>query len=170
MATLISVFITTYLMAGVVYLGCKKESYSHFKDTISELGERGSEIFRSASYGLFLPVGLGLLFIAIGADKNEVLLGLSICLSVGYTVSAFSPCDPGSPIEGSWRQHIHNLAGFVQYAGGIYFLLQVSGYSIFAGIVFICLIFISFPQNPVRGIAQRVAELLLFGSLIYLTL
>ncbi|ELR72825.1 hypothetical protein C900_00786 [Fulvivirga imtechensis AK7] len=169
MATLVSISMSVYLLLGVVYLGSKKQSYNHLKHTISELGERGSVVFKLANYGLFLPVGLSLMLFALIASKNEVLQGLSICLSIGYALAAFFPCDPGSPIEGSWRQHIHNLAGFVQYAGGIYFLFQGQDYSLVAGIIFICLIFISFPQNPARGVAQRIAELLLFGILIHLT-
>ena len=169
MATLISISITTYLILGVLYLGKKKETYSHFRHTISELGEKGSKIFGLASYGLFLPVGLALLLITLVAGENDVLCGLSLCVSAGYTISAIFPCDYGSPLAGSWRQQIHNLAGFVQYAGGVYFLSQQPKYSLFADIIFICLILISFPKNPVRGVAQRVAELLLFGSLIHLT-
>jgi hypothetical protein len=42
-------------------------------------------------------------------------------------------------------------------------------YKIGAYVVIVCIIITSIPKNPIRGLAQRVAEVLLFGSLIELS-
>jgi len=102
-------------------------------------------------------------------------MGLSLALAAGYIISAFFPFDSGSPASGSWKQQLHN-------AGGIYFLLQAaqSGLQLLGvpfktvGFVVVgCIVVTSIPNNPVRGLAQRIAELLLFalstGVDIYLT-
>ena len=130
------------------------------------------------NYGLFLPVGVLLFIIAFLNFSNSVLLGLSFCLGIGYVVAAFFPCDPGSPYTGSGRQHIHNLGGFIEYAGGLIFLMRASeqklsffniDYKLMGFLVIVCIIITSIPKNPYRGLAQRVAELILFGSLIELS-
>jgi Protein of unknown function (DUF998) len=175
---ILSMAVTAYLTAGIFYLGYKKAGYNHFKHTISELGETGSGLEKQVGFGLFLPVGIGLLVIAFINWDHEIVRGLSACLAVGYLVAAFFPCDKGSPTSGTWKQQVHNLGGFIEYAGAIYFLMKAGEYDLFIfgidfkinGIfVLVCVIITSIPGNPVRGLAQRLAELLLFGVLIYLT-
>jgi hypothetical protein len=173
----LSIFTTIFLFTGIIYLGHKKQHYSHIKHTISELGERGGKNSHLASYGLFLPVGILLLIISLSGE-NKTVQGFAACISAGYILSAFFPCDAGSPIKGGWRQQIHNLAGVIEYAGGVYFLFMASekneelfsfGYKIIAVIILGCVIITAIPKIPIRGLAQRIAELLLFASLIDLT-
>ena len=100
---------------GTICFACRRPEYRQTIDTISELGERGAGDSRLVSFGLFLPVGL-LVWLALwlvhrqnpGVDVSLSLLALS-CLGTGYVVAAFFPCDPGSPLYGSWRQQVHNL-------------------------------------------------------------
>jgi hypothetical protein len=170
-----SIAVSAYLIVGIVYFGYKKAGYDHLKHTISELGETGSAWEKQVSFGLFLPAGIGLLVIALTHWDHEVARGLSACLAFGYLVAAFFPCDKGSPSSGSWKQQVHNLGGFIEYAGAIFFLIKGGEYDlgifgidfkVIGYIVIVCVIITSIPGNPVRGLAQRIAELLLFGALI----
>ncbi len=178
MLTILPILTSLYLLIGIIYFGFKKSSYSHIKDTISELGEFGSKHAKMVNYGLFIPVGALLFIIAILNSSNSVLMGLSISLGIGYIVSAFFPCDPGSPFTGSGRQQVHNLGGFIEYAGGLIFLMRASeqdlsffnvDYKLLGFVVIVCIIITSIPKNPIRGLAQRIAELILFACLIQLS-
>ena len=178
MLSILSIFTFLYLITGIFYFGFKKSSYSHIKDTISELGEYGSKHANLVNYGLFMPVGVLLFIIAILNTSNNLVMGLSISLGTGYVLAAFFPCDPGSPYTGSGRQHIHNLGGFIEYAGGLIFLMRAGeadinffsiDYKILGGLVIVCIIITSIPKNPIRGLTQRIAELILFGCLIELS-
>lgn len=178
MTAAVSIFSFVYLAIGIMYFGSRKKHYNHVKDTISELAETGSADEKFVSYALFLPVGI-LLFIIGFATQNEILKGLSFCLGTGYVVTAFFPCDAGSPIIGSSKQVVHNMAGVIQYAGGLFFLWQAAEknihfffgtYKAIAVLVMIGIIIISFPENPARGLVQRITELLLFASMIHLSL
>ena len=173
MVIILSVFISAYLFVGIIYFGFKKQGHNHLRNTISELGEIGTSLTKPVSYGLFLPVGILLLGVTALASSSP-LQGFSACLGVGYLVAVFFPCDIGSPSTGSGRQQIHNLGGAIEYAGGIYFIFQ----STIPTILFIetrivgfilmgCFVLISF-QSPFRGGVQRVAEFILFSSLIQL--
>jgi hypothetical protein len=178
MTAAISIFSFVYLAIGIIYFGSKKRHYNHIKDTISELAETGSDDEKLVSYALFLPVGV-LLFVVGFASQNEILKGLSFCLGTGYVATAFFPCDAGSPLTGSGRQTVHNIAGVIEYAGGLFFLWQAAEkntqfffgtYKTIAVFVMIGILIISFPKNPVRGLVQRITELLLFASVIHLSL
>jgi len=178
MPVLLPILTSLYLLLGILYFGFKKPSYSHIKDTISELGQYGTKHAKLVNYGLFLPVGVLLFIIAFLNSSNNVVVGLSISLGIGYVVSAFFPCDPGSPFTGSGRQQVHNLGGFFEYAGGLLFLMRASeqelsffniDYKLLAFMVIVCIIITSIPKNPIRGLAQRIAELILFTCLIQLS-
>lgn len=165
---------TALLLTGIAYFGWKKPAYSHWQHTISELGEVGSPLSRTVSYGLFLPVGLLLELVAMLAETTA-LAGLSGCVGTGYVVAAFFPCDVGSPLSGSGRQRIHNLGGAVEYIGGAYWLTQmgnpvfVMGYNLYAiaaGSLIVGSILLSIPGLPFRGLIQRLMEGGLFGALL----
>lgn len=165
-----------YLCGSIVYFAARRKSYSHIKHTISELGEKGSPDAGKVNNLVFLPVGMVMLLIAL-MSETQSMQGLSFCLGVGYTVAAFFPCDPGSPLSGSGRQQIHNLGGFVEYAGGLYFLNQAAkhaplmfiGKEAITATLIACIVLISIPNFSLRGAAQRIAEVLLLGSLIQLS-
>ena len=119
-----------------------------------------------------------MLVISLFCGEDETVQGLSACISAGYILSAFFPCDAGSPLKGGLRQQIHNLAGVIEYAGGAYFLYLASeknreqlfvNYKVIAALIIVCVLITSLPKAFGRGLTQRIAELLLFGSLIALT-
>lgn len=188
LASLLAIAASLYLAAAILLFARRRPSYRHSEHTISELGEAGASDGRLVSWGVFLPVGLACLAIAwrLGApggtggaeisDFAEASRALALCLAVGYLVAAIFPCDPGSPLSGSFRQVIHNLGGGVEYAGGTFALFtlareaatpapfQIAGALVMAGVIGI-----SF-ASPWRGLIQRVAEAALFGGLIWATI
>lgn len=172
LATTLSAALIAYLSLGVVRFARRSVGYSHVRNTISELGERDASDQRAVALWLFLPVGLMALWVALlVVDTNLPLAVLAVCLAVGYLVTAAFPCDPGSPLSGSFRQVAHNLGGAVQYIGGGLALLALEErVAVFgpAGLVVLgCAFAISFlRRNSWRGIIQRVAEVLLFGCLL----
>ncbi len=171
-----------------------RPAYSHLSNTISELGETGAPQAHLVAFGFFLPVGL-MVWLALwlthrhmpGQDASIVLLSLS-GLGTGYVLGAFFPCDPGAPLFGSYRTLVHNAAGLVDYGGmAVGFLLfcrycarrqappqaATSGIAVtfaFAG----ALGFLAFTAAfclpaglPVRGLIQRVLELIQFTGVCF---
>lgn len=178
MPLILSIVATAWLFFGVIYFGAKKPGYSHLRHSISELGEFGSQYMKGVNFGIFLPVGLLLMVIPFLDGFHGFRAGLAASISIGYIVAAFFPCDPGSPTTGSYRQQVHNLGGFIEYAGGAFALIRSGeqdlsfygiNYKVFGYIIIPCIILISIPSNPLRGIIQRIAELVLLGTLIHLS-
>ena len=189
MPILLTAFVCTlFLGVGTVSFASRTPGYSHRRHTISELGEIRGPHSRLVGMGLFLPVGLCCLtlarWFAEPAHPSDLSRGastLAISLAVGYLVAAFFPCDPGSPLQGSWRQGVHNLGGGVEYVGGASGLWVIGG-SLRAGttesalgtafIVGACLVGASVValSTPAlfrwRGAIQRIAELVLFVALV----
>jgi len=163
---------STYLLSAIVGFAARRPDYSHFKNTISELGEAGAASARLVSFGVFLPVGLTLLLVAVLARPVEADAALlALCIAVGYVVAAIFPCDPGSPVSGSPRQAVHNLGGGVEYIGGALALWRLSKthgllFQVAALIVGAAAVALSIPSLPgIRGLVQRVAEAALFAGL-----
>ena len=172
LAGILSTMLILYLAVGVGWFSVRRAGYSHVIHTISELGERGAPDEKYVAFRLFLPVGLLALWIALLiARTSPALAALAGCLGAGYVVAAFFPCDPGSPRSGSFRQGVHNLGGAVQYVGGGFALVavaqQIAAFKPIGYAVLGCTIALSLlPAHSCRGIIQRFAELLLFGSLL----
>lgn len=180
--------ITIFLLAGVLWFAWRRSEYDHSRHTISELGEHGALDGRRVSFGLFGPVGLALLGVGVPMLRTEQAAAfpagfglLAVALGVGYLGGALFPCDPGSPLAGSGRQQLHNLAGGVQYVGGAAALfLAADGPTSLpmslvpwllgsAGVVALVALALSAQALfPVRGLVQRIGELLLFGNLLLL--
>jgi Protein of unknown function (DUF998) len=163
------IIVIAYLIAGIVYEGAKKPSYSHIQHTISELGEITYTRSAWVSWGLFLPVGISFILLGLWGAKEEATQGIAVCLGVGYVVAAVFPCDEGSPMEGSWRQGLHNVGGAIEYIGSLYFVAKsnvsflqgnISTNNLLYGIIF-CIIIISIPSLRVRGLFQRILEAML---------
>ena len=166
--------VSLYWVLGIAYYGSKRETYSHFRHTISELGESGSAFERQVGFFIFLPVGIGLMLIGYGLlSLDEHLALLSTVMGLSYFLSAFFPCDPGTPLAGSWKNSIHNLIGGVCYAVMIYQLRELSdqGRGEQFGIAFVPLaaflitFIVGWPKQLI-GLAQRVAETGVFVSLL----
>jgi hypothetical protein len=118
------------VLAGTICFARLQPGYSHISQTISELGATGSPHPQLVGFGFFLPVGLlvwlSLWLVHVEVPDGEVstTLALLSCLGTGYALSAFFPCDSCAPFFGTWRTQVHNVLGFVDYAGtGIGLLL-----------------------------------------------
>jgi len=166
----LSLAASIYLAINIIVGARRKNGYGHTRHTISELGEYGSANMRFVSLGVFLPVGLILAIVALllRAD-HQPIAGLACAIAVGYLVAAFLPCDPGSPLAGTWRQSVHNLGGAVEYIGGAYALLRIAellgpGFRVAGIVVAGAAVLLSF-ESSFRGIVQRVAETCLFAGL-----
>lgn len=168
----LTVFAAVYLAAGLFHFARRRPGYSAVRQTISEIGETGSRDRRAVALALFLPVGLVLLLVAaLLRDASTPASMLALAIAIGYLGAAAFPCDEGSPLSGTWRQSLHNLAGGVEYIGGGFALLTLAQdfgapFSVAGFIVLGAAIALSvLPSTSVRGAIQRVAELCLFGGL-----
>jgi hypothetical protein len=161
-----------YLFASLLILAPKKPGYSHFKNTISEIGEVGAPNQRFVAYGVFLPVGLLLLLVAyLVQSVSTPSAVLALCIAIGYLVAAAFPCDAGSPLSGTARQGMHNLGGAIEYVGGGFALITIAKiygqpFQAAGFVVLACTLALSIlPSTSVRGIIQRIAEICLFAGL-----
>jgi hypothetical membrane protein len=168
----IVVLLAVALAAAVVLFARRRPTYSHTRDTISELGEKGSPDCLVVSLGVFLPVGLVTAALwYISRSSSGAAAHLAGAIAVGYCGAAVFPCDPRSPLTGSVRQALHNLAGGVQYVGGTLAMWRLGAQlgQVFAALAIIvgaATIFLSVPAfAPWRGAAQRLAEVALFAGL-----
>lgn len=168
----LTLFAISYLVVFLFFLGHKQPNYSQVRHTISELGEVGAPHQQFVAIGVFAPVGVILLLIAYltRSTAPESAL-LALCISIGYLVAAVFPCDPGSPLSGTYRQGVHNMGGAVEYIGGAFALFRIGAhfgqpFQALGLVVFGVAVAISVPLlSPVRGLIQRVGELGLFGGL-----
>lgn len=170
--TLLTTLASLYLFGALLVLGPRKAGYRHLQHTISEIGEIGAPHQRFVALGLFLPVAVLLLVVAgLVRPASDPAALLALCVAIGYLGAALFPCDPGSPVSGSARQGLHNLAGVVEYIGGGFALMllaerlgqpfRAAGFVVL-GTAF-ALSFLSSTSG--RGLVQRVAEFCLFGGL-----
>jgi len=173
------------LACGTSYYTSVLPDYSAVRQTISELSAFGTPLADRINYGLFLPVGLlqwAAVMLGRSAYPEHSLMERRALLmfswvGLAYALCAIFPCDPGSPLLGSWRQQIHNLFGALEYLGGGLGLIWLGGTERFAGhlsgtaltisgaLVLYCLLLIAIPDLAFRGLIQRFADGLLFGWL-----
>lgn len=172
LAIVATIIAAAYLFTALSVLAPRKAGYRHVRHTISEIGEVGARDQRFVAFGLFLPVGSLLLLVAwLVRPSSPPVAALALCIAVGYLGAALFPCDPGSPVSGSGRQALHNLAGAVEYIGGGFALMTIArdsgqpfklaGFVVLAAAIGLSVV----PASAGRGILQRVAELALFGCL-----
>ena len=164
-----------YLFASLSRLAPRKPGYSHWRHTISELGETGAVDQKRVAWGLFMPIGVVFLLEALML-RGSVPAGsvVCLCIAVGYLVAAAFPCDAGSPVSGSARQAVHNLGGAVEYIGGAFALLagaeifgvqvRIAGFVVLAVAVALTIM----PPATPRGLVQRIGEIVLFGSVAWM--
>ena len=160
------------LVASLVVFARRRPGYSQVVQTISELGERGCADSRIVSLAVFLPVGLVLAAVwYTQRESSPAAATLAAAIAVGYGGAALFPCDPGSPAQGSVRQTIHNLAGGVEYLGGMAALWRLGTqhgpvFYVLAAVVALTIAFLTWPVLiSWRGLAQRVGEAALFVGL-----
>lgn len=169
---------TIYLTGGIIYFAALRAGYSHIRNTISELGEDKAPNRKKVNLGLFLPGGIMLMLTGLFVGNQGYGKELALCIGGGYLISALFPCDPGSPLLGSGKQMIHNIAGIIEYGGGIYFM-HLSGHPLFAltaiepqwitGVLILFIVFTPFPQWKLRGLFQRILEVVLFSQLLWIS-
>lgn len=171
-STLVAALATLWLALGIAHFGRRHAGYSHVRHTLSELGQTGAPDAGPVALGVFLPFGVAMAAVGwIGRASDPQAAGLAACLAVGYLGAAAFPCDPGSPLVGSWRQALHNIAGAVQYVGGAAAIWRLAtGGSCFAplaAVVAVAAVLLSVPAvHRWRGAIQRVAEAALLAALM----
>ncbi len=169
----------------VVYCGASlKDNYSHISQYISELNASGSSWSWQIGYLGFLPLGLLGFLSLLAVVPNAKLIGISqmggwmlVAEPVAYVASALAPCDLGCPTTGSLSQNIHNILSVVTLPVttlGLVFLSlnkrltlpKRMGWLILAA-TFISLYTLALVPElaPWKGLLQRVAEGILYGSL-----
>lgn len=165
-----------YLIISVFFYAKKRPAYSHFKHTISELGEHDSDYEQQVAFKVFMPVGLAFLLLAgLIFPENWPAAVLAGAMGFSYFLSAFFPCDPGTPVSGSWKNSMHNLIGGIAYVTIGYQLKelvdqQVGWYAevaLIALVVFLFNFIIGWPRQWV-GLSQRVAETAVFLTVFML--
>jgi hypothetical protein len=165
-----------YLFSAVTYYAAKVPAYSHLKHTLSELGANGTEFEKAVGFKVFMPVGLGFILLAgLTYATNWPVAVLSGAMGFSYFLSAFFPCDPGTPTSGSWKNSVHNLVGGVAYVIMGYQLKQLIDFQIgwHAEVAFIALavflfnFIIGWPKQLV-GLTQRLAEAAVFVCIFML--
>ncbi len=164
------IVIYIYLFFGVYHYAQKRPNYSHLKHTISELGENASEFEKPVGFKVFMPVGLAFVLLSgLMYSTNTAVAVLSGAMGFSYFLSAWFPCDPGTPMSGSWKNSVHNLVGGLAYATILYQLKalidQQSGWyaelAFMALAVFLFNFIVGWPKQFV-GFTQRLAETSVF--------
>ncbi|MBE8715948.1 DUF998 domain-containing protein [Cellvibrio polysaccharolyticus] len=172
LTTVITVVAAMYLLASLIALAPRKPGYSHIAHSISEIGEVGAPNKHFVAFGLFLPIGLVLLLVAyLVRTDSPAAAALALYIAIGYIGAAAFPCDPGSPLFGTVRQVLHNLAGAVEYVGGGFALVKLAesfgqpfkaaGFVVLGTAIALSVL----PSNSIGGLIQRIAEICLFGGL-----
>lgn len=106
------------LWAGViVYCGALRPAFSHYRQYISELGERASSTELIMRYAGFVPTGLlhmafAAFLLAVFRGQRLAALGaLLIALNGAARIAAgMFPCDPGCSMTLSLNQRLHSGA------------------------------------------------------------
>ncbi len=174
----------------VPVVGARGElAYSHVSQFISELGAVGAANPTLVSVAGFAPIGgLVLAFLAFASGvlprSRRSTAGL-LCLSAvgaAYLASAVFPCDAGCPRSGSFAQTVHNLFGFLEYAGAVAGLLllgsvlrRTPSFRGLAAVSFLAAALVSVgfgamltpALDPIRGSSQRIAEVSIFSWIAY---
>lgn len=170
------VMLFAFLVYNIVVIARQRPDYSHFRHSISELGESNSTYELSVSYGVFLPFGLGCLLLSYPLfNDNTIAASLLVATGLSYALSAFFPCDPGTPFAGSWKNTLHNIIGAACYAGIAHQLNELTDIShewyasvpLIVLCTFLSMFVIGWPKQWI-GLAQRLAEGLVFVSILSL--
>ncbi|SLN46077.1 DUF998 domain-containing protein [Pseudooctadecabacter jejudonensis] len=187
--------VTVLVISGVgvpAVIASLRPDYTWYGNYISELGAKDAPFAAFINGFGFLPVALssaialyGLCARLTGFRLAQFALGLwSFGLSAGYLFAVLFPCDFGCPLEGSVRQFIHNLSGFVAYLSGTFGLILLAMglankvspqtraailcVAMCSGIGFFMML--SPEQADLRGFWQRLADYTMFALILHLSL
>ena len=177
------------LAVGFVYAvmvyggGWLKTDYNLVNQFTSELTASGTDWAGTiaAAHVVWGILGLALLWVAAPiapvAGVGRVGYWLLASEPAVWIGSAFLPCDPGCPLDGSLTQTLHNLWAaitFVATTVGLFLLAgnpAVSGTTRFAWALLALIWLTTFvlmlvpAAEPVRGLVQRLGEGTLYGAL-----
>ena len=170
--------------AAMVYGGgWLKGDFDLVSQFTSELTTSGTPWARAiaASHVVWGTLGLALLWVAAplaplagAARAGYWLLASEPGVWIG---SAFLPCDPGCPVEGSPTQKLHNLWGAVTFLATTVGLLLLAcnravsraarlAWALLAVFWLTTFVLMLVPDAaPVRGLIQRLGEGTLYGTL-----
>lgn len=154
--------VVVLLTSGIILpevLGYLTNDYSSSANYLSELGAIDAPFSQVIRYFGFLPVGI----------------------AIGYFGAFFFPCDSGCPATGTFRQSLHNMAGLIEYIGGVgglfllYFGLRpnMSGLLSLSTLIAACVVTFAVVLmfNPeldhLRGTTQRLADYTIFVWLCF---
>ena len=176
------------LLPGII--GFLRGDYSWTANYLSELGANDAEYAQVINLFSFLPVAISSAVAILCLRARISGLGLAqtgfvlLCfgLSGGYLSAFFFPCDFGCPVEGSFRQMIHNLSGLLAYPVGALGLIllavgldQRTSCGLRATILIVAALtalgfgmMINPEQATLRGFWQRLADFAMFALVVYL--
>ena len=171
-------------LATVYGGGWLKGEYNHVAQYVSELNATGTAWAWQIGIFGFLAVGIlgfALLWaaapIAPAAGISRFGYWLLIAEPVAWIGSALAPCDPGCPATGSLSQDIHNLLGGTTYLVTTLELVLLAlnpglppktrnGWLTLAAVwLTLFALMLSSDWAEWRGLLQRIAEVLIYGSL-----
>lgn len=184
LSSIAAVLVSAFTVGGTWGFGRRAAGYSHWRDTISELGAAGTKDARAVAWLWFAPSGLIFAVAAValgdafGTDDARRAANILALVGAGWVGAAIFPCDKGAPSFGTARNHLHNLLGGGAYLAGAAGLIemaraledshsvlsmaaQASGPAVLLG-----LFLISLPELPGRGLIQRLIEAILHGWLL----
>ena len=170
--------------AAIVYGGgWLKTDYSLVSQFTSELTSSGTDWAGTIAAASVVWGILGLALLWVAAPMARVsglarggywLLASEPAVWVG---SAFLPCDPGCPLDGSLTQMLHNLWAAITFAATTAGLLLLAGnravakttrfaWALLAVFWLTTFVLMLAPAaEPVRGLIQRLGEGTLYGTL-----
>lgn len=163
----LALLLAAYLALATSLLGWRTPAYRASRDSLSHLGEVGRQYAACTNYGVFLPVGLGCLWLAWQTSASLPQLMLSLSLAVGYLGAALWPLRAQPHPANHW----HYLAGAIEYIGGIVALAWAGatssaaapGYLALSGLVLLAITLSLLPSMKNHaGQWQRLAEASLF--------
>lgn len=158
-------------------------AYRFLSQTISELGHESSPIRWQIAWGYFFPVAILIAAQLLTLLTNDSLPRLLIvCLAMtplAYLIAILFPCDQGAPLIGSFKNSVHMLFGFFEYAGAIaamiwlaYLADNAASHLLFASLTMVLvagLALLTWPAaSRIKGLIQRIMELSIFVSILLL--
>lgn len=126
-----AVLAVVWIAGGALVFSRTKPFYSHIRQTISELGERGFSVAGNVAWLGFFPAGIFIwlfcaaVWFAVPIEDIREAVMLYGLYGLAYIGAALFPCDAGAPLIGSWRNNLHNafaIAGYLGGAGALYIL------------------------------------------------
>lgn len=179
-----AVLVSAFTVGGTWWFGRRAEGYSHWRDTISELGAASTNDARAVAWLWFAPSGLVFAVAAValgeafGTEDARRAANILAFVGAGWVGAAIFPCDKGAPTFGTARNHLHNLLGGGAYLAGAAGLIEMAraledSHSVLSmvaqgsgPVVLLGLFLISFPELPGRGLTQRLMEAILHSWLV----